>query len=168
MFGQHCETLLLARARAHISTSYRTLLLARARAQVAMAKLKSKTTKRARNEKPCFWLKIATFRKLVQSHNKEAMRMVMKLSTHSFTFTSPAEVAGMRSGCSGERNPEVCRCEDVDGTIEKPAKRCSCKSALMLTLTRLAAARARSMTFTSSTGGNLQKQSDVSRRPKIP
>ena len=54
----------------------------------------------------------------MQSHNKEAMRMVMKLSTHSFTLTSPAEVAGMRCGCSEERSPEVCDSEDVDGDIE--------------------------------------------------
>jgi len=33
--------------------------------------------------------------------------MVMKLSTHSFTFTSPAEVAGMRRGCSEEQSSEV-------------------------------------------------------------
>ena len=46
--------------------------------------------------------------------------MVMKLSTHSFTFTSPAEVAGMRSGSGEERSSEVCACEDVDGEIEKP------------------------------------------------
>ena len=56
----------------------------------------------------------------MQSHNKEAMRMVMKLSTHSFTLTSPAEVAGMRSGCNEERSSEVCACEDVDDKIEKP------------------------------------------------
>ena len=47
--------------------------------------------------------------------------MVMKLSTHSFTLTSPAEVAGKRSGCSEERKSEVCACEDMDGDIEKPA-----------------------------------------------
>ena len=63
---------------------------------------------------------MATFRKLVQSHNKEAMRMVMKLSTHSFTLTSPAEVAGMRSGCSEERSSELCAYEDNDGDIETP------------------------------------------------
>ena len=63
---------------------------------------------------------IATFRKLVQSHNKEAMRMVMKLSTHSFTSTSPAEVAGMRSGSGEERSSEVCACEDIDGDVETP------------------------------------------------
>ena len=33
--------------------------------------------------------------------------MVMKLSTHSFTLTSPAEVAGMRCGCSEEQSSEV-------------------------------------------------------------
>ena len=46
--------------------------------------------------------------------------MVMKLSTHSFTFRSPAEVAGMRCGYSEERSSEVCAWEDVDGNIEKP------------------------------------------------
>ena len=40
MCEQLYATLLLVRARAHISTSRRTLLLARARAHVAMAKLK--------------------------------------------------------------------------------------------------------------------------------
>ena len=44
MCEQLCATLLLALARAHISTSCRTLLLARARAQVAMAKPKFKAT----------------------------------------------------------------------------------------------------------------------------
>ena len=33
--------------------------------------------------------------------------MVMKLSTHSFTLTSPAEVAGMRCGCSEEQSSEA-------------------------------------------------------------
>ena len=33
--------------------------------------------------------------------------MVMKLSTHSFTLTSPAEVAGMRCGCNEEQSSEV-------------------------------------------------------------
>ena len=56
MFEQLCATLLLARARAHISTSCRTLLLARARAQVATAIPKFKATQRAKNGKPCFWL----------------------------------------------------------------------------------------------------------------
>ena len=48
--------------------------------------------------------------------------MIMKLSTHDFTFTSPGEVAEMRCGCSEERSLEVCDSEDVDGDIEKTSK----------------------------------------------
>ena len=74
MFEQHCETLLLARARAHISTSCRTLLLARARAQVAMAKLKKQDDVASKERKTMLLAReIATFRKFMQSHNKEAL-----------------------------------------------------------------------------------------------
>ena len=69
--------------------------------------------------------------------------MAMKLSTHSFTLTNPAEVAGMRCGCSDEQSSEVCTCEDVDGNIENLQKCCSYTSAREATILLLARARAR-------------------------
>ena len=72
----------------------------------------------------------------------------------------------MHSGCSEERSPEMCDSEDVDGDIETPRKSCSSTSALEATRLRLAAARARSVTFMWSTGGKFQKQGDASQRPK--
>ena len=44
MFEQHCQDMLLAAARAHISSACKTLLLALAKAQVAMAISKFKAT----------------------------------------------------------------------------------------------------------------------------
>ena len=63
---------------------------------------------------------IAKFRNLMQSRQEEHRSMIMKLSTHSFTITSAADVARMCSGPSEERSSEVCACDDVDGKSGKP------------------------------------------------
>ena len=78
--------------------------------------------------------------------------MVMKLSTHSLTFTSPAEVAGMRCGCSEEQSSEV-RGVQPKSILQR---QCSAQDEnVALSLAR-------------STVAKLQKQSDISQRPKMP
>ena len=82
--------------------------------------------------------------------------MAIRISTHSFTLTSPAEVARMCSGPSEARSPEVRACEDVDGKIEKPWKRCSYTSAREATILLLARARARFVNLTSNNVAKLK------------
>ena len=94
--------------------------------------------------------------------------MVMKLSTHSFTLTSPADVARMCSGPSEERSSEVCACEDVDGKIEKPCTRCSYTSALEATILILPAARARFMNLASNTVAKLKFKATKGDGPEMP
>ena len=70
MFEQHCEDMLLAAARAHISSACRTLLLAAARAQVVMAMSKSKATQL---QIMLLAREITTFAKSMQGHYAERM-----------------------------------------------------------------------------------------------
>ena len=78
--------------------------------------------------------------------------MIMKLSMHSFTSTSPDKVAGMRSGCSEEQSSEV-RGVQPKSILQR---QCSAQDGnVALSLAR-------------STVAKLEKQSDVSQRPKMP
>ena len=78
--------------------------------------------------------------------------MVMKLWTHSFTLTSPAEVAGMRCGCSEEQSSEVSGVQP-NSILERS---CSAQDEnVALSLAR-------------NTVAKLEKQSDVSQRPEMP
>ena len=70
MFEQHCGDMLLAAARAQISSACRTLLLAAAKAQVAWQNLKSKTTKL---RIMLLTKEIATFSKSMRNHCAERM-----------------------------------------------------------------------------------------------
>ena len=70
MFEQHCQDMLLAAARAHISSACKTLLLVRARAQVATAISKFKATQL---KIMLLAMEITTFPKSTQGHCAEQM-----------------------------------------------------------------------------------------------